>query len=84
MPCEGRTAGESLLAVGIRALVGALAGMDPAVTSQRTAIAKRLKNLLEIFHEFADSQNIPCRNARTCEASRQCVHESAQSEQSAG
>jgi hypothetical protein len=42
MPGERRTSGEGLLAVCIWALVGALAGVDPAVTGKRAAVAERL------------------------------------------
>lgn len=42
MSCERGAASESLLAVGIRALVRSLAGVNSAVTGERAAIAERL------------------------------------------
>lgn len=46
MPGEGRTASKRLLAVGVRAFVGALAGVDTTVTSKGAAVAKGLATAL--------------------------------------
>lgn len=42
VPRQGRPASEGLLAVHIRALVGTLSRVDPAMTRKRTAVAKGL------------------------------------------
>lgn len=82
---ESRPTSERLLAVGVGALVGALARVDATVTRKRTGIGEGLKSLRQ--HDSTDeklSRDSPCRNARTCEASRRCAHVGGRSKPTSG
>lgn len=46
MPSQSSTASERLLAIGIRAFIGAISGMGTTMTSQRTAVTKSLLVLM--------------------------------------
>lgn len=80
MAGERGAASESLLAVGIRALVRTLAGVDAAMASQRARVTEWLCfGQQRSGHVAARAKVLPCRNARTCVASRLCVLGSEQS-----
>lgn len=82
MARQGGPASKGLLAIGIRALVGSLAGMDSAMTGQGRGVTKSLAGSDASCCYL--SGYIPCHIFRTYAVSRQYGRGNAQSTQTAG
>ena len=82
---QGGAAGKCLLAVGIWALVRALARVNAAMARQRAGITEGLVSSLVRYKSRSETvEAIPFHIARTCEASRQCGHVGGPSVRNAG
>ena len=88
VPGQGGAASEGLLAVGIRASVGPLAGMDAAMASEGAAVAEGLQHTTVSGLWLAGPVNmgacIPCYTAHSGAASRPCAHANGPSAQTVG
>ena len=88
VPGQGGAASEGLLAVGIRASIGSLAGVNAAMASKRAAITEGLCTRLSVGPGLLGLAGIgacvPCYTAHSGAASRQCAHANGLSEQTVG
>ena len=81
---EWGAAGEGRLAVGVRTVVWACAGVNSSVSGERARIAERLMDVSDGKPTRCDFGSLPWCSAHTCEASRRCERVHGQSKLTVG